>query len=123
MAYYKSPTNEIYFFNESDLLKKYEFEKITLSNELVSYEDFLAKHEAEILPEGSVKVADEEAIAISAAQSEANKNARPYTEKRASEYPPMVDYLDGIVKGDAAQVQRYIDACLAVKLKYPKPTE
>lgn len=40
---------------------------------------------------------------------------------RAAAYPPMADYLDGIVKGDAAQVQTYIDACLAVKAKYPKP--
>lgn len=40
---------------------------------------------------------------------------------RAAEYPPMADYLDGIVKGDDAQVQSYIDACLAVKAKYPKP--
>lgn len=42
-------------------------------------------------------------------------------EARANEYPPMSDYLDGIVKGDQAQVQAYIDACLAVKAKYPKP--
>jgi len=41
--------------------------------------------------------------------------------QRAAEYPPMSDYLDGIVKGDQAQVQAYIDACLAVKAKYPKP--
>ena len=40
---------------------------------------------------------------------------------RAVAYPPMADYLDGIVKGDTAQVQAYIDACLAVKAKYPKP--
>ena len=40
--------------------------------------------------------------------------------KRSAEYPPMSDYLDGIVKGDTAQVQAYIDACLAVKTKYPK---
>jgi hypothetical protein len=40
---------------------------------------------------------------------------------RAAEYPPMADYLDGIVKSNQAQVQTYIDACLAVKAKYPKP--
>lgn len=44
-----------------------------------------------------------------------------YKEARKSEYPPATDYLDGIVKGDTAQVQAYIDACLAVKAKYPKP--
>jgi hypothetical protein len=44
-----------------------------------------------------------------------------YKAQRAAEYPPVTDYLDGIVKGDTAQVQAYIDACLAVKAKYPKP--
>jgi hypothetical protein len=43
-----------------------------------------------------------------------------YKEKRATEYPPFTDYLDGIVKSDNAQVQAYIDACLDVKSKYPK---
>jgi len=43
-----------------------------------------------------------------------------YKAKRQAEYPPFTDYLDGIVKGDQAQVQAYIDACLAVKTKYPK---
>jgi hypothetical protein len=43
-----------------------------------------------------------------------------YKAKRAAEYPPYTDYLDGIVKGDNAQVQAYIDACLAVKAKYSK---
>ena len=40
--------------------------------------------------------------------------------KRALEYPDFRDYLDGIVKGDAQQVQKYIDDCLAVKAKHPK---
>jgi len=39
--------------------------------------------------------------------------------QRKQEYPPMQDYLDGIAKGDDAQVQAYKDACLAVKAKYP----
>lgn len=43
-----------------------------------------------------------------------------YQRNRAAEYPPIADYLDGIVKGDQSQVQAYIDACLAVKAKYPK---
>jgi hypothetical protein len=45
-----------------------------------------------------------------------------YKSKRQAEYPSITDYIDGIVKGDQAQVQAYIDACLAVKIKYPKPT-
>jgi hypothetical protein len=44
-----------------------------------------------------------------------------YKRDRAIEYPPMADYIDGVVKGDQAQIQAYIDACLAVKAKYPKP--
>ena len=43
-----------------------------------------------------------------------------YKYERVAEYPPHADYLDGIVKGDDAQVQKYIDDCLAVKAKYPK---
>ena len=43
-----------------------------------------------------------------------------YKELRAKEYPDFKDYLDGIVKNDKAQIQAYIDACQAVKAKYPK---
>ena len=44
-----------------------------------------------------------------------------YQRDRAAEYPSINDYVDGIVKGNQAQIQAYIDACLAVKAKYPKP--
>lgn len=43
-----------------------------------------------------------------------------YKAQRAMEYPPITDYLDGVVKGDQAQIDAYIAACLAVKAKYPK---
>lgn len=43
-----------------------------------------------------------------------------YKYKRQAEYPPMTDYLDGIVKGDQAQIDKYIADCQAVKAKYPK---
>lgn len=45
-----------------------------------------------------------------------------YHELRVSEYPPMIDYIDAIVKGDKDAQQIYIDKCLAIKAKYPKPT-
>jgi hypothetical protein len=54
------------------------------------------------------------------ARLEAEYTATQYKRDRAKEYPDFKDYLDGIVKGDNAQVQAYIDACLAVKAKYPK---
>jgi len=47
-------------------------------------------------------------------------DTRTYAEKRQAEYPPVEDYMDAVVKGDEAQKQAYIDACLAVKAKYPK---
>ena len=47
-------------------------------------------------------------------------NAKQYQRDRAKEYPDFKEYLDGIVKGDNAQVQKYINDCLAVKAKYPK---
>ena len=43
-----------------------------------------------------------------------------YIAKRQAEYPPMTDYLDGIAKGDQAQIDKYIADCQAVKTKYPK---
>jgi len=45
---------------------------------------------------------------------------RTYSEKRRKEYPPITDYIDGLVKGDQAQIDKYIADCLAVKAKYPK---
>ena len=50
-------------------------------------------------------------------------DANAYIAKRASEYPPITDYLDGVVKGNQAQIDKYIADCLAVKAKYPKVTQ
>lgn len=70
---------------------------------------------AHLLPEGCIEITDEEADLLRPQPPEPT-----YAELRAAEYPDYRDYLDGIVKGDQAQVQAYIDACLAVKAKYPK---
>jgi len=51
---------------------------------------------------------------------QAHANSQLYISQRAAEYPPITDYLDGVVKGDQAQIQKYIEDCLAVKAKYPK---
>ena len=48
-------------------------------------------------------------------------DAHAYIAKRQAEYPPFTDYLDGIAKGDQAQINKYIADCQAVKTKYPKP--
>lgn len=44
-----------------------------------------------------------------------------YKIKRFLEYPRAEEYLDAVVKGDQEAMQAYIDKCLAVKAKYPKP--
>ena len=44
-----------------------------------------------------------------------------YKYNRVKEYPNLLDYIDGIVKGDQEQIDAYIAACQAVKTKYPKP--
>jgi hypothetical protein len=46
--------------------------------------------------------------------------SKEYQRQRAKEYPDFKEYLDGIVKGDQAQIDKYIADCLAVKAKYPK---
>jgi len=51
---------------------------------------------------------------------QAYMDAHAYIAKRAAEYPPITDYLDGVVKGNQAQIDKYIADCLAVKTKYPK---
>jgi hypothetical protein len=52
---------------------------------------------------------------------QAEYDALEYQRLRAPEYPPIEDYIDGVVKGDQDQIDAYVAACLAVKEKYPKP--
>lgn len=54
---------------------------------------------------------------------QAEYDALAYQRNRSLEYPDLLDYIDGVVKGDQEQVDTYIAACLAVKAKYPKPEE
>lgn len=77
-------------------------------------------------PEGNIPFTAEEEAARDAEEAayeieQAEFAKTQYQRDRAKEYPPITDYIDGIVKSDQAQVQAYIDACLAVKAKYPKP--
>jgi hypothetical protein len=53
-------------------------------------------------------------------ETEIEQVVMTYAQKRAIEYPPITDYIDGVVKDDQAQIDTYIAACLAVKYKYPK---
>jgi hypothetical protein len=62
-------------------------------------------------------------ITVEAARLQAEYEAKEYQRQRAIEYPPVTDYIDGVVKGDQAQIDAYIAACIAVKAKYPKPEQ
>ena len=67
--------------------------------------------------------ADGNNVEIDMALVDAWVDPNEYKQQRAEAYPPLINYLDCIVKGDDAQVQKYIDDCLAVKAKYPKGDE
>ena len=82
------------------------------NNNLWSYEEDGSQDH--LIPVGYVEVTAEEAEALRPVFTQT------YAEKRAAEYPPMTDYLDGVVKGDQAQIDKYIADCQAVKVKYPK---
>ena len=64
--------------------------------------------------------ADGNEVAYDKDAVQAYVDAHAYIAKRASEYPPITDYIDGVVKGDQVQIDKYIADCLAVKAKYPK---
>jgi hypothetical protein len=64
--------------------------------------------------------AEGNAVTYDEAAVQAYIDSQVYIEKRQREYPPITDYLDGMVKGDQAQIDKYIADCQAVKAKYPK---
>ena len=59
---------------------------------------------------------------ILAKQSElqAEYDAQDYARKRKEAYPDIYDYMDGIVKNDQTQINKYIADSQAVKVRYPK---
>jgi hypothetical protein len=64
--------------------------------------------------------ADGNEVAYDKAKVQAYVDAHAYIAKRAAEYPPITDWLDGMVKGDQEQMDKYVADCLAIKKKYPK---
>jgi len=69
--------------------------------------------------EGTIPISKSE-IEAKIIELQAEYNSNQYQRDRAKEYPDFRDYLDGIVKGDQAQINKYIADCLAIKAKYPK---
>ena len=79
-----------------------------------------AYDETQTPQKGLVQITEQENDELHRQKRAAVFNALSYMEKRKSEYPPITDYIDGVVKGDQAQIDKYIADCLAVKVKYPK---
>ena len=71
--------------------------------------------------EGGQKRPTKEEVEAEVARLQKEWEDTEYQRLREKEYPDVKEYLDGLVKGDTEQMQAYIDACLAVKAKYPKP--
>ena len=74
------------------------------------------------IKEWNLDIAQPTKAQLNALESQANEVERLnlIKENRAKEYPDFKEYLDGIVKGDQAQIDKYISDCLAIKTKYPK---
>ena len=87
-------------------------------NEIFAYE--ADGSQDRIIPKDYVAITDAEADQLRTANAQAIFDALDYANKRRSEYPPVTDYLDAVVKDDQAAIAAYIAACQAVKAKYPK---
>jgi hypothetical protein len=72
------------------------------------------------LPTGAVLLSDDDWNNRHALPDGITPPSPNYTQLRRKEYPSITDYIDGVVKGDQAQIDKYIADCLAVKAKYPK---
>lgn len=81
-----------------------------------TYEGIIWKSAEELKP-------TKEQVQAEVARLQTAWESTAYQRLRAKEYPDFKHYLDGVVKGDQEQIQAYIDACQAVKEKYPKPAE
>ena len=93
--------------------------KVDFNKEVILQDDGQGAYICEWSVAGKTKPSDTDLSAFeqaALAQIELNK----VLAKRAAAYPPITDYIDGVVKGDQAQINKYIADCQAVKAKYPK---
>tara|TARA_R100000789_G_C2986507_1_gene144952 strand:+ start:679 stop:999 length:321 start_codon:yes stop_codon:yes gene_type:complete len=61
-----------------------------------------------------------EQILAKQTELQAEYDAQDYARKRKEAYPDIYDYMDGIVKNDQTQINKYIADSQAVKARYPK---
>jgi hypothetical protein len=79
-----------------------------------------AYDETQTPKEGLIAITEEEKDEIHRIEREKEFDSLSYANKRLSKYPPMQDYIDGIVKNDQKQIDEYIAKCLLIKSQYPK---
>jgi len=104
--------------NLSTKIKIYANREINFSKDVLLQDDGNGAY----IKEWNLDIAQPTEAQLDAFEAQANEVERLNLVKanRANEYPDFKEYLDGIVKGDDAQIQKYINDCLAVKAKYPK---
>jgi hypothetical protein len=99
-------------------IKLYANREVDFSKDVILQDDGNGAY----IKEWNLDIAKPTLAQLNAFEAQANEVERLNLVKanRAKEYPDFKEYLDGIVKGDDAQIQKYINDCLAVKAKYPK---
>jgi hypothetical protein len=104
--------------NLSTKIKLYANKEVDFRNEVRLQDDGNGAY----IKEWNLDIAKPTLAQLDTFEAQANEVERLNLVKanRANEYPDFKEYLDGIVKGDDAQIQKYINDCLAVKAKYPK---
>ena len=104
--------------NLSNKIKLYANKEVDFRNEVRLQDDGNGAY----IKEWNLDIAKPTLAQLDTFEAQANEVERLNLVKanRANEYPDFKEYLDGIVKGDDAQIQKYINDCLAVKAKYPK---
>jgi len=102
----------------STKIKLYANKEVDFLNEVILQDDGNGAY----IKEWNLDIPKPTMAQLDAFEAQANEVERLNLVKsnRAKEYPDFKEYLDGIVKGDDAQIQKYINDCLAVKAKYPK---
>ena len=100
--------------------------KLYVNKDVNFFEDIVLQNDSDgkgtYIKEWNLDIPKPTMAQLDAFEAQANEVERLNLVKanRVNEYPDFKEYLDGIVKGDDAQIQKYINDCLAVKAKYPK---
>lgn len=87
------------------------------SNVVFAYEN----NASNLLIGNKTPITEQQAMDIIAQEQQAEFDALPYYVKRQISYPPINDYMTGIIDGSQTEINAYIDACKAINAKYPSP--